>query len=367
MESAWIAGKAAPLDVAITEAAKIIAASSQALITGLGTDVAGARAAVALAERSGAIIDHRHAESVLRDLEVAHSTGVMMTTPTEARVRADMFLLAGPGLEAEAILQPVLSRRHANDNIAKRRIVWLCPGRDAVAAPAGGGAVKTIGRTPRDLPAVLAALRARVSGRPAGKAPISTKLLDETSHSLKAVRFGVVTWSAAAVDALTIEMLCGLVNDLNATTRFAALPLAPEDNALGILHVCGWMTGYPMRTGFGRGYPQHDPWLLNSQRLVVSGETDCVVWISAYGPDIPRWREASTLIALTPHETRFFTPPRIHIAVGSPGLDHPGIQYSSSIGALAAVAASRPSNAIPVAEVLTRITAALPDDGLPRC
>ena len=22
----------------------------------------------------------------------------------------------------------------------------------------------------------------------------------------------------------------------------------------------GWMTGFPPRTGFGRGYPEHDPW-----------------------------------------------------------------------------------------------------------
>ncbi len=367
MESAWIVGKPAALDVAIAEAAKIIAASNQALITGLGTDVAGARAAIALAERSGAIIDHKHAESVLRDLEVAYSTGVMMTTPTEAQVRADVFLLAGPGLGAGAIPQPTLSHRHKKDSIGKRRIFWLCPGRGAAAALASRGSVKIIGRAPHELPAVLAALRARVAGRLAGKAPISTKLLDEISNNLKAVRFGVVTWSAAALDALTIEMLCGLINDLNATTRFAALPLAPEDNALGILHVCGWMTGYPMRTGFGRGYPQHDPWLLNTRRLVDSGEADCVIWISAYSASFPQWPRTAPVIALAPYGTRFSVPPDIHIAVGCPGLDHPGIQYSSSTGALTAVAVAQPSNAIPVAEVLTRIAAVLPDDGAPRC
>ena len=27
-----------------------------------------------------------------------------------------------------------------------------------------------------------------------------------------------------------------------------------------------------MRTGFGRGFPQHDPWLFDSRRLTASGE-----------------------------------------------------------------------------------------------
>ncbi len=35
----------------------------------------------------------------------------------------------------------------------------------------------------------------------------------------QAARFGVAVWSAATLDALTIEMLCGLVEDLNAGTR----------------------------------------------------------------------------------------------------------------------------------------------------
>ena len=47
-------------------------------------------------ERIGAVIDHMNADAVLRDLDVMRSSGVMLTTPTEARVRADTLLLAGP-------------------------------------------------------------------------------------------------------------------------------------------------------------------------------------------------------------------------------------------------------------------------------
>ena len=72
-------------------------------------------------------------------------------------------------------------------------------------------------------------------------------------------------------------MLHGLVRDLNDTTRFSTLPLPGLDNGAGVLAACGWTTGFPMRTGFGSGVPIHDPWQFDADRLVASGETDCVV------------------------------------------------------------------------------------------
>ena len=74
-------------------------------------------------------------------------------------------------------------------------------------------------------------------------------------------------WSADELDTLAIEVLCALVDDLNATTRFTGLPLLQADNASGVLQVCGWTMGLPMRTGFGRGRPGHDPWRFDAARL----------------------------------------------------------------------------------------------------
>ena len=50
------------------------------------------------------------------------------------------------------------------------------------------------------------------------------------------------------------------------------------------------MTGFPMRTAFGRGYPEHDPWRFDATRLVESGEADGALWISAYRATKPQWR-----------------------------------------------------------------------------
>ena len=104
MECAWIAGKPAALDAAIAKAAKLLGTSRRPLVAGLGTDIAGARAAIALAQRTGAAIDHMNSDAVLRDLGVMSSSGVMLITPTEAEVRADTLLLVGAGLVAFGII-----------------------------------------------------------------------------------------------------------------------------------------------------------------------------------------------------------------------------------------------------------------------
>lgn len=362
MQRAWIAGEPAALDAAIAEAARLVAASRQALIAGLGTDVAGTRAAIALAERTGAIINHMHSAAVLHGIEVMQSSGVMLTTPTEARVRADTILLVGPVRDDE--LQEFL-RPLSNGAAPQRRAFWLCPGGTAVEATAGIN-VKSVGNKPRDLPALLAALRARTAGRPIGKTFLSVKALDEIAKALRATRFGVAIWSPSMLDPLIIEMLCGLVNDLNTTTRFSTLPLVPGDNAIGVMHACGWLTGFPIRTGFACG-PRHDPWLFDGSRLIASDEIDCAIWISAYRSEGPPWRNGPPTIALMRSSAPFDTPPHVHIAVGCPGFDHDGVQYLSSTGTFTAVAARQPSEAISVADAITRIAAAVPGVGDRRC
>ena len=371
MEHAWIAGEPATLEAAIAAAAELLASSRHPLIAGLGTDVAGARAAVALAQRVGATIDHMHADALLRNLDVMRSSGVVLTTPNEAQVRADTLLLVGPGLDGpwpelpRRLFGPVLTSQ--GDANAARRIYCLCPGRGSAISASGKTAGVVVGKQPAQLSALLAALRARVAGRPIAVTHVSTRKLDEIATDLKGARYGVAIWSAAALDALTIEMLCGLVDDLNATTRFAGLALAPGDNAVGVMQTCAWMTGMPMRSGFGRGSPHHDPWLFDARRLVASGEADCVVWISAYGAAPPAWRKAPPMIALTDGGASFQTAPRVHIRVGCPGVDHDGVAYLPSIGTLALVEGKAPSEAISAADAIARIAAILPAAGVKAC
>jgi formylmethanofuran dehydrogenase subunit B len=362
MVHAWIAGEPVTIDDGIAEAARLLAASRQPLIAGLGTDVAGARAAATLAKQLGAIVDHMHADVLLRNLEVMRSSGVLLTTCSEASVRADIVLLIGPGLDGAWLQLPgrlFEPRRNSGGPNIERRIYCLCPARDLKIASLEKITTVTVGKRRDELSPLLAALRARVAGRPIGKAGVSSKKLDEVAAALKEARYGVAIWSAAVLDALTIEMVCGLVDDLNATTRFAGLPLAPDDNAVGVMQTCAWMTGAPMRSRLGPGLPQHDPWLFDSRRLVATGEVDCVVWISAYRAATAEWRGTPAVIALTAGQADFAAPPRVHIEIGRPGIDHDGVAYLPSIGTLGLVEAREPSSLISAADAISRIAVSL--------
>lgn len=356
MVHAWIDGAPAELCVASAAAARLLDASRQPLIAGLGADVAGARAAAALAQRLGAVVDHMHSEALMRDLDVVREAGAMLVAPSEARVRADTVLLVGPGVgEKECELSQYLLGAADVGGVTERRVFWLCPGGD----PGPASKIAVIGRSARELPALLAALRARVNGRPTGGGPVSAQVLDGLALSLKTAKFGVAVWSAVSLDALVIEMLCGLVDDLNAATRFSGMPVPPGDNAAGVQQVCGWTMGFPVRTGYGRSYPEHDPWQYGAARLVESGEADCVLWISAYRAAAPEWSGDLPTIALAPAGTKFSKPPRVHIAVGAPGRDHDGVEHHAMLGAFSALTATRPSDALSVAAAIDSITAHL--------
>jgi formylmethanofuran dehydrogenase subunit B len=154
--------------------------------------------------------------------------------------------------------------------------------------------------------------------------------------------------------------LSGLVNDLNAETRFAGLPMQPGANAAGVLQACGWTTGFPMRTGFGRGLPEHDGWLFDGDRLVDSGEADCALWISAYEPLGPTWRRPIPTIALTGAASSLAFTPAVRIAVGRPGSDRDAVEYLPATDGLALVRATHPGGMLSVAEAVERIASHLP-------
>jgi formylmethanofuran dehydrogenase subunit B len=356
MDHAWIDGAPAELAAAAAAAARLLDTSRQPLIAGLGADVAGARAAAALAQRLGAAVDHMHGEALLRDLDVLREAGAMLIAPSEARVRADTVLLVGSGVgETESELTRYVLGAAAAGGVMERRVFWLCPGAD----PGPANKIAVIGRSVRELPALLAALRARVNGRPSGGGPVSIQVLDGLAVSLKAAKFGVAVWSAAGLDALVIEMLCGLVDDLNAATRFSGMPVPPGDNAAGVQQVCGWTMGFPVRTGYGRSHPEHDPWQYGAARMVDSGEADCVLWISAWRAAAPEWKGDPPTIALAPADATFATPPKVHIAVGAPGRDHDGVAHHAMLASLAALPAASPTDALSVAAAISSIAAHL--------
>lgn len=294
----------------------------------------------------------------------------MLTTPGEARVRADVLLLIGDALrETWPALNERLLRPPARpDGVdVTRRIVWLAPKADAGILGFDGDIEVVAAGLGATLAANLAALRARIKGRPVTGAQIPLPTLDALAAALKGAQFGVAVWTAARLGVLELEMLNGLVRDLNETTRFSTLPLAAPDNGAGVLAACGWMTGFPMRTGFGSGAPVHDPWRFDAERLVASGETDCALWISAFGAPAPAWLGGVNVIGLCERGTHFAEEPNVRIVVGRPGADHDAVLHSSDTGTLIAATASTRAAKPSVAEALGRIAACLPDGSAGAC
>jgi len=365
--SAWIDGNPVDFIDAVRLAANLLQRSRQAAFFGMGTDIAGARAAITLAERIGAVVDHAHSASLLRNLDCMREDGVMLTTPAESHLRADLVLLVGrdPGLEWQGLHARLFRSEAFPDVEGMRKIVWLAP--DAASCITGFcGSIEIIeageGTT---LAMNLAALRAALKGRLPGREDFQH--LVRLADRLALARFGVAVWSAQGIDFMTLEMLNGLVRDLNETTRFSTLPLPPPDNAVGVLQATAWMTGFPPCTGFGLGWPEHDPWRFDAERLLTCGEADCALWISALGSPPQIWPTAAPVIAVCGPEHDFATPPRVRFAVGRPGIDHDAVLHDLDVGTLVAVAASSPSSALSVAETLQAIGAHLDTGGPLAC
>ena len=355
-----IGGRAATRSEAIEAAAAVLRDSVCPLILCAEIDVAGTEAAVALARALGGIVDHVQSPAALRDLGVMRDAGWIVTSPLQARARADLVLLVGPGLDAA---WPDLAERLALDAppplaaAGARRVLRLCPG---AGARDGAQDEDTIRSTPAELPGLLATLRALAAGRRVTPAAPERAALAAWAEALRAARYGVVVWSAATLDALAIEMLCGLIDALNETTRFAGLPLAPGGGAAAAMQAAGWEAGFPLPVGFGRFHPEHDPLRLGADRLIGSGEADAVLWIgtdpgSAAAPHL----EDAALIALVPEaEVQAASGAAVAIAIGRPGIDHDAVQWRAELGALAPVVASARSAAPSVAEILRALARA---------
>lgn len=352
-------GAVAPLEAAVAEAARLLEQAHMPLIAGLGTDVEGTRAAVVLAEKLRGAYDHMHSEFLLRDIDVMRQAGQFVTTPNEARVRADCVVLIGAKLTAawpDMLARLDLSNPARFDDWHKpRKIFWLGPGRGE-AAEAGATEIAAVSS---ELPGLIAALRAGVVGHKRRTDAAIDRKLGDAAAELKAARFGVVIWASESVGRLTIEMIHGLLLDLNKTTRFTGLPIAPGANAMGVAQTSGWMTGFPMRTGFGRGYPEHDTWRFDANRMVEAGEADAALWISACGNEAPRWKRQIPFVAITTPGTRFPYPPKVRIDVGTPGIDHDAVLYSQNLATFAATDAQNASDAPQVAAVIRLIDQSL--------
>lgn len=337
-----IAGKPASLESAIAKATEILNQAKHPLIGGLATDIQGMRAVMNLAGTARATLDHMNGYSSMRNLLVLQNSGWQVTTLTEVRNRVDLLVIIGTDIVSSfpKFFERLIWNKETlfGQDTSTREVVYL-GGRDLNTAPGVSPAGIEPEVLPCDLdrlPEVLAALRALASGKPLVAtqiAGIPAAALSRLAERLKAAKYGVIAWSASALDIphaeLTIQSITSLVGDINKTTRCSGLPLSGNEGDVGAYNTSAWISGYPLRSSYRRGHPDYDPYHYDSQRLLAENETDALLWINSLNPKrLPAENDIPNIVIGHP-ATQFAQEPAVFIPVATPGIEIKGIQFRS--------------------------------------
>jgi len=332
-----IQGEPVSLAQAVSHVAALLNKAQQPVIGGCATDVNGMRNLLALADKTGAVVDNSNFNAARANFLALQDSGWMNTTLAEIKNRCDVLVVVGTDLEgfAPRFFERYLWTEAMFTAPEKRQVIYLgkAPSGDKSTAPDGRIATVLPCAT-EELPEVVAVLRALVKGRKVmahSVAGIAVADLQTLADSLKAAQYGVVTWAAGALAyaqaELTVQTLSEMIKDLNQTTRCSGLPLSGKDGDQTANQVCGWTTGYPARVSFAKGYPEYDPFLYDTERLLTEGEADTLLWVNAFNINTLPPANSVPTVVIGRSGMIFNQEPAVFIPVGTPGIDHAGHAY----------------------------------------
>jgi formylmethanofuran dehydrogenase subunit B len=272
---ARVDGREVDFSEAVEAAAAILGEARLPLVCGLGqTDCESQRAAVALAEAIGAVIDPA---GLMEDGAVAaasQAVGSSTATFGEMRDRAELVVVwrADP-VASNPRLLPRLRLDRAG-RAAERTLVVV----DAQRTGTADEADEFLELPPELDFEALWAMRALVREVPFDRDLAARLPLDALQHlggRLRACRYGAVLHGTVGyVKALA---LLALVRDVARIAHVVAMPLRQEGNARGAEDVLAWQTGYPAAVSFARGQPRARPGEFSAAGLLERGETDAAL------------------------------------------------------------------------------------------
>jgi formylmethanofuran dehydrogenase subunit B len=123
-----------------------------------------------------------------------------------------------------------------------------------------------------------------------------------------------------------------LAAELNAFTKFVAMPMRGHGNVTGSDMVLRWTTGYPFGINLCRGYPRFNPGEFSTVDLLVRGDVDAALVLGADPgatmpqPAIDHLARIPT-ITLDPKVTHTSRLSRVHITTAVTGISAPGTVY----------------------------------------
>jgi formylmethanofuran dehydrogenase subunit B len=188
---------------------------------------------------------------------------------------------------------------------------------------------------------VITILRALIKGQ-----PVDTKLVEETGLSLeqlqdfadrmKKARFGVLFFgmglSMTRGKHMNSAALLTLAAELNAFTKFVAMPMRGHGNVTGGDVIMRWTTGYPFGVSLSRGYPRFNPGEFSTIDLLIRGDCDAALVLGADPgatmpqPAIDHLARIPTIV-LDPKVTHTSRIARVHFTTAVTGISAPGTVY----------------------------------------
>jgi len=188
---------------------------------------------------------------------------------------------------------------------------------------------------------VLTVLRALVKDQPVNEAAIAdTGLtlaeLRDLADRMKRARFGVLFFgmglSMTRGKHMNSAALLALAAELNAFTKFVAMPMRGHGNVTGGDVIMRWTTGYPFGVNLCRGYPRFNPGEFSTVDLLLRGDNDAALILGADPgatmpqPAIDHLARIPTIV-LDPKVTHTSRLSRVHITTAATGISAPGTVY----------------------------------------
>jgi formylmethanofuran dehydrogenase subunit B len=188
---------------------------------------------------------------------------------------------------------------------------------------------------------MVTALRALVKGQRVdpelvAETGLTVEQLQDFANRMKTCKFGVLFFgmglSMTRGKHMNSAAVLTLATELNAFTKFVAMPMRGHGNVTGSDMVMRWSTGYPFGVNLCRGYPRFNPGEYSTVDLLVRGDVDaCLVLGADPGatmpqPGIDHLARIPTIV-LDPKVTHSSKIARVHITTAATGVSAPGTVY----------------------------------------
>jgi formylmethanofuran dehydrogenase subunit B len=188
---------------------------------------------------------------------------------------------------------------------------------------------------------VITILRALIKGQSVepqlvAETGLTVEQLQEFADRMKQARFGVLFFgmglSMTRGKHMNSAALLTLAAELNAFTKFVAMPMRGHGNVTGGDVIMRWSTGYPFGVNLSRGYPRFNPGEFSTIDLLIRGDCDAALILGADPgatmpqPAIDHLARIPTIV-LDPKVTHTSRLARVHITTAATGISAPGTVY----------------------------------------